>query len=362
MAEAAERRARFRAPLDTGSRLTFKERKLPPVADLVLRILMAILLLLVSAVIVYAERDCYADRGNTGTLTFLDSLYYATVTLTTTGYGDIVPICQSSRLVNVVIITPLRIVFLILLIGTTVSVLTRKTREEFRSIRWRARVKDHTIIIGFGVKGRSAAKALIDAGVKASEIVVVSPDRAGVDEAARLGYIGVRGDARREETLEDAAISKCSQVVVAADEDDTAVLITLTARRLAPRARIVTAVRESVNADVLRQSGADAVIPTAESAGRLMGLSLVSEAAGDLMEDLLDSSRGLEVVEREITREELGVSPAELDARGQIVLAVVRRGVVHRFDEPDAVTLLEQGDRLVVIRHNDENPQHISHS
>ena len=72
---------------------------------------------------------------------------------------------------------------------------------------------------------------------------------------------------------------------------------------------------------------------------------------GDLMEDLLDSGRGLEVVERDITREELGVSPDSLDDAGQIVLAVVRNGTAHRFDSA-TVTRLEPGDRLVVIRHN----------
>jgi voltage-gated potassium channel len=113
-------------------------------------------------------------------------------------------------------------------------------------------------------------------------------------------------------------------------------------------------VRESQNAEILRQSGADTVIPTAESAGRLMGLSLLSPVAGDLMEDLLDSGRGLEVVEREITREELGRSPSDIDAGGQIVLAVIRGGVVHRFDQSN-IRILEQGDHLVVIRHNDND-------
>jgi voltage-gated potassium channel len=69
------------------------------------------------------------------------------------------------------------------------------------------------------------------------------------------------------------------------------------------------------------------------------------------MEDLLDSGRGLEVAERDITRDELGMSPANLDAHGQIVLAVIRTGVAHRFDT-DTISRLEPGDRLVVIRHN----------
>jgi voltage-gated potassium channel Kch len=40
---------------------------------------------------------------------------YATVTLSTTGYGDIVPVTDAARLVNTVLITPIRVIFLILL-------------------------------------------------------------------------------------------------------------------------------------------------------------------------------------------------------------------------------------------------------
>jgi voltage-gated potassium channel len=101
---------------------------------------------------------------------------------------------------------------------------------------------------------------------------------------------------------------------------------------------------------VLRQSGADSVIPTAESAGHLLGLSLLSPVAGQLMEDLLDAGRGLEVVQRPIERSELGVAPSSLDATGQIVLAVIRAGVVHRFDARD-IKVLDAGDEIVVIRH-----------
>jgi voltage-gated potassium channel len=126
------------------------------------------------------------------------------------------------------------------------------------------------------------------------------------------------------------------------------VLVTLTARRLAPTATIVVAARESVNADILRQSGANIVIPTAESAGHLMGLSLISPVAGEIMEDLLDATRGLHITERDVTNEELGLTPSQLDASGQLVLAVVREGKVARFDEQ--LDALQQGDRLVVIR------------
>jgi voltage-gated potassium channel len=331
--------------------LRFPERRWSPIRNIGVRVAIAVGALVVTTVLVYAEQDCYQDRGEMTGLSWVDSLYYATVTLSTTGYGDITPVCESARLANILIITPLRFLFLIVLVGTTIEVLTKRTREQFRSNRWRRNVNNHTVIIGYGVKGRAAAHSLVDAGTSPSQVVVVASDRMTVDEAARDGFVGVVGDGRREEVLLDAAIERASRIVVATNEDDTSILVTLTARRLSPHATIVAAVRESQNAEILRQSGANNVIPTAESAGRLMGLSLLSSTAGEIMEDLLDSGRGLEVAERDITREELGRSPSDLDAHGQIVLAVIRNGVAHRFDT-DTISRLDAGDRLVVIRHN----------
>jgi voltage-gated potassium channel len=235
------------------------------------------------------------------------------------------------------------------LVGTTVEVLTRRTREEFRSSRWRKHVQDHTLIIGFGVKGRSAARTIVDSGIYPKDIVIVSEDRAAIDEATRLGYVGVIGDGRREDVLKDAVIERASRIIIAVDEDDTTVLCTLTSRRLAPKAIIVVSARESVNAEILRQSGANTVIPTAESAGHLMGLSLVAPTAGELMEDLLDSTHGLDVAERDVLPSEVGRKPSDLDTSGQLVLAVMRGTTVMRFDE-DGADILQAGDRLVVIR------------
>jgi voltage-gated potassium channel len=325
-------------------------RRFSPLRNIGVRLMIALGALVVTASIVFFEGSCYRDLDEPGAISWIDALYYATVTLSTTGYGDITPVCDSSRLVNVFIITPLRFVFLIVLVGTTIEVLTRRTREEFRTNRWRRKVHNHTVVIGFGVKGRSAAKTLTDSGVEPLSIVVVSPDPEAIAEANRMGFAGVLGDARREEILMDAAVDKAGRVVVATDQDDTSILVTLTARRLDPNASIVASAREAANASVLRQSGANTVIPTAESAGHLLGMSLISPVAGELMEDLLDSGRGLELVERGITREELGTTPADIDAGGEIVLAVVRNGEVHRFDQSE-VTSLKRNDRVVVIRH-----------
>lgn len=334
-------------------RLKLPSRKLPPWLNIGLRLGVAVGALIITAAVVYFERDCYDDNGVLGDITWIDAFYYATVSLSTTGYGDIAPVCESARLVNVIVITPLRFIFLIVLIGTTVEVLTKKTRDELRRNNWRKSMRDHTVIIGFGVKGRSAARMLMENGVPAEKIVVVAKEQHAISDATRMGLAGVLGDGRRDDVLEDAAVGKAKQVIVATNEDDTSVLVTLTVRRLNKTADIVAAVRESSNAEILRQSGADNVIPTAESAGNLMALSLVSPEAGDLMEDLLDSGRGLEIVQRPITKEELGLSPTEIDATGQIVMVIIRNGVASRFNNTN-IRILEKGDELVVIRESEE--------
>ncbi|MBI1377884.1 MAG: Ion channel protein [Frankiales bacterium] len=329
-------------------KLRLPARRYGPLGSFLIRVGIAVACLVVTTVLVYVERSGYKD-ANGLPITPLDALYYATVTLSTTGYGDIVPVTEAARLTNVLVITPLRFVFLITLVGTTVEVLTRRSRDEFRARRWRSSVKDHTVVIGYGVKGRSAVQALVDQGTPADRIVVVSPSRAEIEEATAKGSLGIVGDGTREQVLRDAAVPAAARVVVATDRDDTSVLVTLTARRLSPAATLVASAREAQNIPVLKQSGADVVIPTAESAGRLLGLSLISPVAGGLVEDLLEPNLGLEIVERDITAEELGVPPESLQKDRNLVLAVVRDGAPHRFDE-GAVKLLQLGDRVVVVR------------
>ena len=332
---------------EAAARIMLPERVRGPLRALLIRVLMAAACVFVTTTVVYSERAGYRDLDHTLD-SWLDALYYATVTLSTTGYGDITPVSDSARLTNILLITPLRFLFLIVLIGTTIEVLTERSRQQFRYALWRRRVKKHTVVIGYGMKGRSAVAALKDQGHDASKIVVVDTNSTNIKAATSDGCAGILGDARREEVLRRAEVHNAHKVVVATDRDDTSVLVTLTARRLAPRATIAAAAREEQNIAVLRQSGADVVIPTAESAGRLLGLSIQAPGAGELIEDLLEPVAGLQIREREITPSEVGLSPARLTAQGEIVLTVIRSGISHRFDS-GGVRVFQPGDQIVVI-------------
>lgn len=329
-------------------RVLFPRRRLSARESLVVRIAIAVGCIVVTTLLVYLDRDGYRDAGD-GEVSFTDALYYSTVTLSTTGYGDITPVSDTARMVNVFVITPLRFLFLIVLVGTTIEVLTNAARQRSRVQRWRRHMKDHTVVIGYGVKGRAALHTLLAHGVDPRTLVVIAEDRYAVADATRMGVVGIVGDARTEQVLRDAAVPEASRVIVAADQDDTAIMVTLRVSGMAPKATIVAAAREASAGELLRQSGAHRVITHAESAGNLMGLSLLSVTVGEMVEDLLDTGRGLELVERDISRAELGLAPRDVQAEGELVLAVIRDGLVHRFDE-DAVRVFQKGDRVVVIR------------
>ncbi|MEO5708779.1 MAG: NAD-binding protein [Nocardioidaceae bacterium] len=340
---AEETRGRVRLPAVVRS----------PVWELSRRVLLALAILGMTVALVYFDRKGYTDNAHPGReLTLVDSIYYTTVTLSTTGYGDIAPVEAHTRLINAFVLTPLRIGFLVLLIGTTLEVLANQGREMFRISRWRKTMDDHVIVIGYGTKGRSAVETLVNNGVDRDRIVVVDPSSAALGEAHADGLAVVTGDATRREVLRRAGVAKAKQVIITTDRDDSTVLATLNVRQLNPDTYVVAAVRESDNVQLVRQSGADSVVTSSDAVGRLLGLSSLSPTLGSVMEDLLTYGEGLEVAERDLLVPEVGKQPQSLPDQ---VIAVVRDGVVHRYFDP-AVTQLMRGDRLVVVRPAEELP------
>jgi voltage-gated potassium channel len=327
-------------------RLSLPGRSARPLRSVLTRVAMALAILWITVALVYFDRGGYRDSVDPGHMSFIDCLYYATVTLSTTGYGDIVPASEGARLVNALVITPLRVLFLIILVGTTLEVLTERTRQEWRQARWRKNMDRHTVIVGFGTKGRSTAATLLRHGTPAGRIVVIDTSPGALAEANAMGLAGVLGDGTRSAVLAQAETDRADTVVIATQRDDSAVLTTLTARQLNPRATIVAAVREAENAPLVRQSGADTVITSADTAGQLLGVSSVSPQVGQVVVDLLSYGQGMDIAERAAGPDDVGRGPR---ACLEPVLAVIRGGRRLQFDDPGVGEILGT-DRLIVVQ------------
>jgi voltage-gated potassium channel len=321
-----------------------------PLRALSVRVALAVLLVLVTVLIIYSDRGGYRDINGDG-LTLLDCFYYAVVSLSTTGYGDITPVTPDARLVNVLLITPARVLFLIILVGTTLEVLTDQYRNTLRVSRWRRKLKDHVIVCGYGTKGRAAVGALLENGYDKSKIVIVENREAAVRQATANGFAAIDGNATRSSVLNEADVKNCKSVIIATDSDEASVLITLTVRQLtAGQVRIIAAVREQENAALLKQSGAHHVIVSSATAGRLLGLTTTAPPLIDVVEDLLTPGQGMALAMRSAERGEVGQSPRELQT---LVVALIRRGKVLPLGGEQTPTI-ETGDMLVYIRNQDD--------
>jgi len=317
-----------------------------PLEYLLRRVAIAVGLITFTAMIAYLDRGGYRDANGTP-VGLLDAFYYSTVSVTTTGYGDVIPVTDRARLLTTLLVTPARILFLIILVGTTLEVLAERTRTHYRERIWRKTLRDPIIVCGFGVKGQAAVATMLAHGNEPAAIVVIDERVEAVEDARRRGHAGVVANASASSALEAAGIREAAAVVVAPDRDDTAVLITLTARELNPGARIVASVREGENAHLLEQGGADSVVVSSGAAGRLLGHAVRSPKVVQVLEDLLSVGEGLDVMEREVTTDEAGRPLAELPATAPVI-AVVRGDDVLRFDDPRA-SELRAGDRLVCL-------------
>ncbi len=322
-------------------------RARPPLASIGQRVLFALSLIVFVAVVVLAGEDGYVDVTGDA-IGFLDAIYYASVTVTTTGYGDITAISDGARLATVLLITPARIVFLILVVGTTVEVLTDQSRQLWLTERWRRRVNDHYLICGFGATGQAAADDLIRRGVAAGDIVAVDRNPEAVRRATDQGFVAIQGDATQNAVLSEAAVERARAVIVTPNRDDTAVLVTLTVRERNPHAHLVTGLRQQENLHLLEQGGADQVIDSTAAVGRMLGLATVAPSTVQILDDLLDAGTGLELVE---------IAPSIEDGQailpsGVQLVAVIRDGRRLHPEETD-MTALRTGDRLVVFRESE---------
>ena len=134
-------------------------------------------------------------------------------------------------------------------------------------------MRNHTVVVGYGTKGRTAVAAMVGDEVAPADIVVVDENATALERAKSAGLVTVHGDATNSEVLRLASAQHAKSIIVATDDDASAVLVTLTARELAPNAKIIAAAREAENQHLLQQSGADSTVVSSETAGRLLGIA-----------------------------------------------------------------------------------------
>jgi voltage-gated potassium channel len=299
-----------------------------PTRALANRVGLAVALILAVAVILWFDRDGLRDNAHPDDpLGFVDVFYFTVVSLTTVGYGDIAPVTDGARLINAVLLTPIRVFLWALFLGTAYELtLLRLRRRQERHMRdLHERLNEHVIVCGYGVKGRAIVSELLAHDIRPENIVAIDPNEESIATAVAQGLVALRGDASSEYLLSAAAIEKAAYVLAAPNRDDACVLICLTARHLAPRVHIVAAAREEENVKLLYGAGADLVVTPSVSGGRLMAAAVRQQAVPYFLEDLLAFGQGMGVAERRVQPHERGLRATDLpDLAGTPIVGVAR--------------------------------------
>jgi voltage-gated potassium channel len=294
------------------------------------------------------ERHGLKDNFD-GQISFLDAFYFTMISLSTTGYGDIVPISDGARMFDALVVTPGRIFLLLVFVGSAYLLVARNTWEKFRMERIQRGLEGHTIIAGFGIKNRRALEELIKLGTDTSDIVVIDGDDDQLEIAKELGCAVVRADATRDATLRAVHVERAKLMLISAGRDDTSILICLTARQLARDLRISIAINEQDNEVQARRAGANIVVNPLDFAGLLLATSHGGQHIADYLADLASMDGKVRLIERKVREEEVGRPLREVT--GAVGLRLIRHGVAYGFWRPQAEKL-EPGDTIMEVQPN----------
>lgn len=325
------------------------------------RILLAVGLILLVSLGLWLDRDGLRDQLHPDRpIRFVDVFYFTVVSLTTVGYGDIVPETGLARFINAVFLTPVRLVVWAIFLGAAYELVLLRARESYKMKQLHGRLHEHSIICGFGTRGQAALQELRAHGHLDEQIVIIEPSEENAARATRENLAVLVGDASREEVLRAANIEDAAHILVAPKSDDQCVLICLTIRALNPKIRVIAAAREEENVKLLYRAGADVVVAPAVTGGRLMGAAVKQSAVTMFLQDLLHFGEGLEVAEHTVSGDEVGKTWPQLSWLQDKVVLGIARGEAQITYRQCRELPLQLGDVVVFLRdHVDETTSRV---
>lgn len=317
----------------------------PPEVSLAARALLVVILIAGVFAVFLFDRDGLRDHID-GHVSLTDVLYFTMITITTVGYGDIVPVSDQARLIDAFLVTPARIFVWFIFLGTAYQLIIERVLEDWRMTRLQQQLAGHVIICGYGHAGSIAALELLHRGREPERIVIIDADRDTLQQAAERGFVCLHGDASSGEMLRVAGVERAEAVILSLSRDDTTVLSILRIRAIAKRVRVVARVREQQNFQLAREGGADEIVSPPRLGGLLLADAVGSRDTVDFVSNLISFSGDYQLVERTPQPGEVGARARELD--GSLVVEIERRG--RRIGAwSDRELRIEEGDRLLVI-------------
>jgi voltage-gated potassium channel len=285
---------------------------------------------------------------------FFDSIYWAMVTMSTVGYGDITPQTPEGRMVALLLI-----VAGLGVISFFTSIIVSAFGEKINEIRTHRmfseveRKRVDTLICGFGRIGQVVAERLQR---DRCLFVVVDPVEEHVEQARRRGYLAVQGDGENNELLLNLGIeNRISRLLCLTGDDVVNVYITLTARQFNPAVEIISRANHRENITKLYRAGATHCVTPNQVVGLIAAEYAGQPVAFEAVYGLLtgQSEEGMEAVRIKQGSVMDGQPMASIDFRRRrlIPFGVIREG---RPEEVEGMTCYDLQERCFYFNPGDD--------
>ncbi|WP_405314810.1 NAD-binding protein [Methanobrevibacter sp.] len=193
-------------------------------------------------------------------LNWFDSIYYATITMTTVGYGDYLP----STGIQKIFATTLAIGGVALL-AYVFNIILANFQEKMSEYSQGAKkmkaievMKDYYIICGLGRVGKVVLEELLE---RNQNVIVIDKDKDKCESLKETdNLIIINEDAIEDDLIAKLAGDKCRSVIICTGDDVNNLYIVLTIRETNPDAWIVTRASKLDNIKRLKKAGADKIV------------------------------------------------------------------------------------------------------
>lgn len=284
-----------------------------------------------------------------------DAAYMALTTITTIGYGELIPLGRAGRIFNIFYIV-IGVVTLLVALGVLTQAMIELELSGYFQKRRRRRMidnlKSHFIVCGYGRVGRSASEELKKSGVP---ILVVDKSEERVERAIHAGLLAVAADSTRDEVLRDVGIDRARGLIAALSTDADNTYLILTAKALNPLLPVATRVSEEESERKLRRAGADVVFAPYTITGQRLSQSLLKPHVNEFIDFTTGNDMGLDIrieqVQVSATSEYVSKSlrQAQLRADLGVIVLAIRKVSGQMIFNPPADAEIGAGDHLIVM-------------
>jgi len=286
---------------------------------------------------------------------FWDSIYLTAMTITTVGYGDIVPVNPTGKVFTIFLVfTGVGFVLYAFsrLAETMVEGGLRNILERRKMNKKVAQLRNHYIVCGYGRIGKVICEILKENG---RPFVVIENDDDEIRNIEAEGFFALQGGASDDEMLITAGIKEALGLIAVVSTDADNVFITLTARGLNPGLFILARSSGTLGSDTkLMRAGASKVISPYYIGARRMAQLIVRPTVIDFIDlTMYAGELGLRMEEMRVGKKASFANKKLMDSgiRQQydiIVVAIKREGEEMIFNpRPDTMILPE--DILIVL-------------